>query len=445
MKINKTLIISSMITAGIIAACSDGTIGSTEITKWQDGKNGAVSITYDDGTINQFRVAVPIMNRLGIPGTFYINTGTLPGSTYTGRFIGRPVSEIIEETKTVPTNAENFFERASAIRFSGYRGTGNFFTRAGAALESGRMEQAIEIINDAYARIVDGEFEPETPRTEGGQGGNRSNVLTWDMVRTHAAEGHEFASHMVTHPYMGALDDENMMFELEKSREEILNQVGLRHTFTAELPYGTQDNRALEAALNIYATTRNRLALDYVAELHRPDRRSPVMPEYEYVFWERGIITRTTMEEMNGWVDITAENDNIWLVTVLHGIDGIGWESITGQTADEHFSYIRSREKDLWVATFADASRYILLRMNSTIKSSQFGGTINVTVSHPFDDKELYELPLTFKTYVNPKWNEVRVTQGNSETRHAVQREGSDAYVMYQAMPGKEKIKIRKI
>jgi len=29
--------------------------GQTEITKWQDGKAGAVSITYDDGSINQFR------------------------------------------------------------------------------------------------------------------------------------------------------------------------------------------------------------------------------------------------------------------------------------------------------------------------------------------------------------------------------------------------------
>ena len=38
-----------------------GQIARTEITTWQYGKRGAVSLTYDDGTINQFRVAVPIM------------------------------------------------------------------------------------------------------------------------------------------------------------------------------------------------------------------------------------------------------------------------------------------------------------------------------------------------------------------------------------------------
>ena len=76
--------------------------GQTEITKWQDGKNGAVSITYDDGSINQFVKAVPIMNELNMPGTFFIITGNIPGSKYQAKFIGRPVKEIITESKTVP-------------------------------------------------------------------------------------------------------------------------------------------------------------------------------------------------------------------------------------------------------------------------------------------------------------------------------------------------------
>ena len=53
---------------GLMIACSaiaHGQVGRTEITKWQYGKSGAVSLTYDDGTINQFRVAVPIMDTFG--------------------------------------------------------------------------------------------------------------------------------------------------------------------------------------------------------------------------------------------------------------------------------------------------------------------------------------------------------------------------------------------
>src|SRR5215467_7357946 len=99
----------------------------TEITKWQDNKTGAVSITYDDGSINQFKYALPVMKRLNLPATFYIITGPIPGSKYQGKFIGRPVEEIIRESATVPTNAVNYFERASAAKYLGYIGANAYY------------------------------------------------------------------------------------------------------------------------------------------------------------------------------------------------------------------------------------------------------------------------------------------------------------------------------
>jgi hypothetical protein len=75
---------------GLMIACSaiaHGQVGRTEITKWQYGKSGAVSLTYDDGTINQFRVAVPIMDTFGFPATFFIITGTFPVRSTTARLL----------------------------------------------------------------------------------------------------------------------------------------------------------------------------------------------------------------------------------------------------------------------------------------------------------------------------------------------------------------------
>ena len=412
---------------------SQSSIGQTEISKWQYGKKGAISITYDDGTINQFRVAVPIMNRLGLPGTFYIVTGWFPDAKYPGKFIGRPVSQIIEESKTIPTNKDNLFERTSAARYLGFEGTGTYFNRAGSAINSGRIEQACTTMDDLYKKVVNGEFEPDP---QGGPLVENDYLLTWDMVKTHVAEGHEFASHMVTHPYTCALDDVNLKYELEKSREEILKRIGIRYTFSAELPYGVQDKRALEFAHKLYPALRNSMPEEYVLELHRSNRQSPIDDNHEYVFWERGIVSNTTMEQMNGWVDTTAMQDNIWLVTVIHGIEGIGWEPLTSQTIETHFSYIKSKENDLWVATFADASRYIQTRMNTTVSASQKGETINIRLTNSLN-KKLYDIPLTLKTYVNPEWKEVNVKQGKSVAKVTVQHEGSAAFVMYQAMPGK--------
>ena len=112
--------------------------GHTIITKWQGDKQAAISITYDDGTINQFTVARPIMNKLGFPGTFYINTGKVKGSGI-GKFIGRPGADIIKETASIKTNSENFFERASLIGFTGINDAVEYHSNAGSLFESGKI------------------------------------------------------------------------------------------------------------------------------------------------------------------------------------------------------------------------------------------------------------------------------------------------------------------
>jgi Polysaccharide deacetylase len=118
--INVVAVVGMMILSSRFVATQ---VGKTEIAKWQYGRNGAVSLTYDDGSINQFRVAVPIMDSFGFPATFFIITGNIPGSQFHGTFVGRPTNEIVDETANVPTNKDSFFERASAIGYLGYQGT----------------------------------------------------------------------------------------------------------------------------------------------------------------------------------------------------------------------------------------------------------------------------------------------------------------------------------
>src|SRR5215471_4400393 len=139
-KIGVVAVTALMIPSSRFAVCQ---VGKTEITKWQYGKNGAVSLTYDDGSLNQFRVAVPIMDSFGLPATFFIITGNITGSQYQGTFVGRSTTSIIQETASVPTNKDNFFERASAIGFLGYEGGLEYHTRAGELYDVGKSLPAI--------------------------------------------------------------------------------------------------------------------------------------------------------------------------------------------------------------------------------------------------------------------------------------------------------------
>lgn len=422
--IQRTALTTTMVLGSILV------YGQTTISKWQDGKTGAVSITYDDGSINQFRKALPIMNRMNIPATFYIITGQIPGSQYPGRFIGRPVEDIILETATIPTNKDNFYERASAAGFLGFQGTLDYHTNAGAQIDAGRVDAAYKIMDELYKKVRGGEFAP----------GNKVNNeveeakgVTWDDIRTYAAQGHEFGSHTVTHARLAALDEANMLYELQKSREDILKQLGPKYTFSAEGPYGTENERVMEYAHKIYPALRNRMPEPFLEELNRSSRKSPGAFDKEYVQWQRGATTKTPMPLMKSWIDTTAVNDNIWLVLVIHGVDGIGWEALTSEALNEYFQYMKAKE-DLWIATFADVTKYIRERMNASIKTKEKKNKVSVSLRHNLD-KTMYDVPLTLKTYVPEAWSEITVNQGKQVKNLRPQKDVGGNFVMYQAFP----------
>ena len=434
-----------LVCAGVFVLSSCATqqrsIGETEITKWQFGKRGAVSITYDDGSLNQFRKALPIMNNLKIPATFFINTSQISGSQYKGTFIGRPVKTIIAETAAIPTNKDNFFERSSAAGFLGLNGTLEYHIKAGEQFDEGNPGKAYKIIDELYEKVRLGDF-PSLGRTEDGV--LETEGITWDTIRSYAAQGHEFASHMVTHPYLAALDEENILYELEKSREEIFNQLGLKHTFSAEVPFGSENKRALGYAHKVYPALRNGMPELYLKELNRGNSENPRSAEMEYIQWQRGATTKTSLAFMKSWIDTTSVNNNIWLVLVFHGVDGIGWEALASNLLEEYFRYMKSNENNLWIATFGDVTRYMRERMNSIIKTEKKGRKITVNIINTLDPT-IYSIPLTLKTYVPSKWKEVQVKEGSEKRIIRPLYDMRGSYILYQIIPNTGKIEVTRI
>ena len=425
----------------MLSACGSQqeNIGETSITKWQNGKDGAVSLTYDDGTINQFRKALPIMNELNFNATFFINTGKISGSQYHGKFIGRSVKQVIEETATIPTNQDNFFERYSAIRNLDLKGLSDAYKRAGGLFDAGNNEEAYKKLDTLYKKVRNDEFPPI--RTNDG---NDRNTVSWDDIRSYANQGHEFASHMITHPYLAALDEANILYELKKSREEILNQLGPKYTFSTEIPYGTENERALNYAEKFYPALRNWMPEPFLKEIHRGEGESPVSGEKEYVQWQRGALSDTPLPKMKSWIDTTAAQDNLWLVLVFHGVDGIGWEPLSSDLLRKYFRYIKSKEDDLWVATFGDVTKYIRERMNATHNTNREDGKITVTLKHSLDTT-MYRVPLTLKTYLPSNWKNIQVKQGSDKKTLRPKEDKKGSYVLYQAVPNSEKIEITEL
>ncbi len=441
-----TVIITIFITSCFSYAQTAVNVGHTKITKWQDGKKVAVSLTYDDNTINQFRVALPIMDKYGFKGTFFVITGSVPGSQYKPKFVGRPVKEIIDETAKIPTNKDNFFERASAIRFSGYSDTYKYHVRAGELFEQGKLQQAYKTIDEGYAKIRAGDFKPSATAVETKKLLDYVlyikpdvDLVTWNELKKYQNEGHEMASHSVSHSYLCVLDSTNLEYELANSREEILNRLGPGATFSAECPFGIEDGRVMQYGDRLYHALRNRMPRPYLDELDRSSQADPTKSHKEYVQWQRGPLSKTSMSLMKSWVDTALKKDDIWLVLVFHGIDGIGWEPLTHQELDEYFSYIKKREGNIWEATFKDVTKYMRERVAASVQSAESPKEITVTLTHALNPV-VYDLPLTLKTYVPKDWGMVKVSQGGHQKTITASRDSNGSFVMYRAMPNGKKV-----
>ena len=412
--------------------------GKTEITKWQDGKKTAVSITYDDGSRNQFKVALPIMEQLKLPATFFVITGPIKGSVHPPKFVGRPVNEIIAETATVPTNADNFFERASACLYLGYAGTLPYYNEADEFYESGKPEQAYKVMDTLYMQARNKELKrgKDTSMEMGQEEG-----LTWTDLKNYAARGYEPASHTVTHAHLAILDSANMSYELRKSKDDILKHLGPKYTFSAEVPFGIEDKRVMKFGFPIYEALRNSMPEPWMEEINRGYKEQPANSTKEYVEWERGPLSKTPMALMKSWIDTSLAHDNIWLVLVFHGIDNIGYEPTPHEKLKQYFEYIKSRENNIWVAPFGVVARYLREKMSANIKTKDEKNKITVDLTHSLDPKT-YDLPLTLKTYVSPSWKNVLIKQNGKQQNIFPKKDGDGTYILYHALPNSGTITI---
>src|SRR5690606_14683908 len=189
----------------------------------------------------------------------------------------------------------------------------------------------------------------------------------WAQFKMYAAQGHEIASHTVTHPRLAILDKNNLLYELEKSKADIKKHLGENYHFSFEAPYGTENERVMEYAYRVYPATRNRMPEPFLEELNRGSKMQPGRSGKEYVQWQRGALSRTPLALMKSWADTVASHNNIWLVLVFHGVDSVGWEALPSSLLSEYFSYLKKNEDKLWSATFWNVTKYMRERMNSSI------------------------------------------------------------------------------
>ena len=91
----------------------------------------------------------------------------------------------------------------------------------------------------------------------------------------------------------------------------------------------------------------------------------------------------------------------------------------------------------VWIATFADVTKYMREKMNATVKGKEADNKIMVDLTHSLD-KSMYDIPLTLRTYVPADWKQVQVKQGDKTQTVSSSTNDKGTFVLYQLQPNKE-------
>lgn len=229
-----------------------------QICKFKGGKKAAVSLTFDDGTLDHLVHALPLLKQYGFKGTFYIIVNRVPQQ-------GKP---------SRPLNS----------------------------------------------------------------------ILTWDELKLFLAEGHEIGNHSMTH---------HRQLTKEKSMEDV------RREINDPIPI-FREKLGINVETFCYPGCANTPEIERIVKEHHLDasrwRYACGGPKFTLEQWKR------YMER------ILAKGEDAAMM--IHGtVPGGGWSPFPDPAMfEECLKDLKQREALLWIDTYANVSKYKLLRDSSTIE-----------------------------------------------------------------------------
>jgi peptidoglycan/xylan/chitin deacetylase (PgdA/CDA1 family) len=207
-----------------------GTLRETA-SAWRARDKGGprLAITFDDGQLDNFVHARPVLARHGIRASFYI-----------------PV-QAIDERRPLWHDHMGF----GAQRAIADHGVHQLAATLGVdAHESNAERLTSDLIRDAkhLTPIQRAErIQRLDTMTHGPQVPDWAGLMTWEHIRELAAEGHEIGSHSLTHPLLPQCSDAEITEEVAGSRRALQEKTGAAIDSLC-YPNGDHDDRCVRAA-----------------------------------------------------------------------------------------------------------------------------------------------------------------------------------------------------
>ncbi|MBI9099179.1 MAG: polysaccharide deacetylase family protein [Spirochaetaceae bacterium] len=181
------------------------------LEKGEKLEKSLVSVTFDDGYLDNYEHAAPIMDKLNLRGTFFITTGfvankepqwfdraALIWSKFTYENKTELLLQIQEEMKGLSTD------------FTITDGLSTWMEKLKTIKPSIRMKiiERAESINPSLLNF------------------NNYQPMTVDQIRALHKKNHEIASHTVSHQIVSQLDESSLKTELDESSKQLESWIG---------------------------------------------------------------------------------------------------------------------------------------------------------------------------------------------------------------------------
>lgn len=275
--------------------------------------------------------------------------------------------------------------------------------------DDGDLDHALLVAPELEKRGFLGTFWINGKKIENGD--SERPRMSWSQLRDMSLKGHEISNHSWSHGKLVLMTPEDARKDIEMNDSAIALNVGKRPVSFC------------------YPFNATRSWLVDIAEEGRVGSR----------LHQKGIgqqNNKMTPEKLTAWVDeVVATGD--WGVTMTHGIT-TGYDKWHNpQELWDMFDYVKSREDDIWVATFKEIAAYRAERDNVVLKKQDNGKEITITADIQLD-KTLFNEPITVA--IKGNWFDKKISVVRNDEKVNVNFQGD--LLLFEMIPVSDSVKI---
>jgi endoglucanase len=260
-------------------------------------------------------------------------------------------------------------------------------------------------------------------------------VTDWSYTTSDYAgvlnSGWEIGSHTVSHAHLTELSNSSLRSELADSRATLEAAFALPPGLTLAYPFSDTNTRVQDMTAQYYIAARGgwgRTISPDMSQWPLDGYNRFNLPSYGWT------ASGHDLDAMNSATD-RAISRGEWVVEMIHGTDGEGWEPPDWTSVYEpHFDYVKTRESDLWIDTFGNVYRYIAERDACRVSVQAIAGGTAVVLTNE-STLPPTPVPLTLKIDIPDQWISVTVSDNGNVLSGRIITENRNKYYLVDTIP----------